>query len=400
MTEGDAVGDFFVGNLLLGFVRFSLEFEPGHDHPGNPEEDDVGTRNESRSRIEMIECLLLHFRFPGPTQGGQRPKPGRSPGIQNVFVLLPFLRIGRAGCGHVPICRVRTDGSFLVPDRNPVSPPELPADAPVLNVFEPMQIRLFPSLGEEFDMAVPHRLFCFLHPRVFEEPLLGQPRFDGDARPLGIPDVVLMFLLVEQVAVLGKFFDHVFAGRKSIHAHEVATGQLVERPVRVEDVDHGQVVPLGDLEIEPVMGGSNFENARAKVLFHRLVRNDRDCLWIYWARGVLAFERLPTRILGVDCQCDVSHDGFGAGGGNLDEGPGGLEDPVFDLVKGTVLRLHDHLFVGQRRQACRTPVDHSLTPVDVTFVEEFDKGLDDGLGIVVVQGMRVSVPVTGASQFA
>ena len=184
MTEGDAVGDFFVGNLLLGFVRSSLEFEPGHDHPGNPEEDDVGTRNESRSRVEMIECLLLHFRIARPAQGGQRPKPGRSPSIQNVFVLLPFLRIGRAGRGHVPIGRVRTDGSLLVPNRNPVSPPKLPADAPILNVFEPMQVSLFPSLGKEFDMTVLNRLLCFLHPRVFEKPLLGQPRFDRYARPL------------------------------------------------------------------------------------------------------------------------------------------------------------------------------------------------------------------------
>ena len=190
-----------------------------------------------------------------------------------------------------------------------------------------------------------------------------------------------MLLFVEQVAIFGKFFDHALAGRKSIHAHEVTAGQLVESAVRVEYVDHGQIMPLGDLEVEPVMSGSNLENARAKVLFHRLVRNDGDRLRVYGAGGVLAFEILPTRILGVDCQSDVAHYGFGSGGGNLDESPGGLQNPVFDPVEGAVLRLHVHLFVGKRRQACRAPVDHSLTSVDVSFLEEFDKGLDDGLGI-------------------
>ena len=194
-----------------------------------------------------------------------------------------------------------------------------------------------------------------------------------------------MLLFVEQVAIFGKFFDHALAGRKSIHADEVTAGQLVESAVRVEYVDHGQIMPLGDLEVEPVMSGSNLENARAKVLFHRLVRNDGDRLRVYGAGGVLAFEILPTR--GSSGWIAKAASPIMVSGRVVEtstKAPG-VSNSVFDPVEGTVLRLHDHLFVGKRRQACRTPVDHPLAPVDVSFLEEFDKGLNDGLGIVVVK---------------
>src|SRR5690606_33360284 len=56
------------------------------------------------------------------------------------------------GAAHV-------DPAFLVvPGGNAVSPPDLPRDAPILDVVQPVEVGLGPVLGDELDSAVAHAL--------------------------------------------------------------------------------------------------------------------------------------------------------------------------------------------------------------------------------------------------
>ena len=58
-------------------------------------------------------------------------------------------------------------------------PPELAADAPVLNVLHPVLVNLRPALGEKLHRARwPTAAARFLHPRIFQKPLLAQARLD------------------------------------------------------------------------------------------------------------------------------------------------------------------------------------------------------------------------------
>ena len=61
---------------------------------------------------------------------------------------------------------------LLIPDRNAVAPPELAADAPVLNAVEPVQVSLLPTIRVKFDRAIFDRTLGLFDLRVFEEPLL------------------------------------------------------------------------------------------------------------------------------------------------------------------------------------------------------------------------------------
>ena len=82
-----------------------------------------------------------------------RPQPGTEPGIQHIRILLDILRAAVAGS------RVfNADDHFpavpAIPDRNTVSPPELAADAPVTDIFHPVEIDLGKTLRDDFDAAV------------------------------------------------------------------------------------------------------------------------------------------------------------------------------------------------------------------------------------------------------
>src|SRR6185437_13737398 len=78
------------------------------------------------------------------------------PGVEHVLVLAQFRRAAlraRFGLGlgdrHVAV--------RAVPDRNPVSPPDLARDAPVANVLHPVEIDPCEALGREADTPLLHR---------------------------------------------------------------------------------------------------------------------------------------------------------------------------------------------------------------------------------------------------
>src|SRR4029079_18820596 len=83
------------------------------------------------------------------------------------------LQVGAAHAG------APAPGSFAIPHRDAVPPPELAGDAPVADSLQPPAVLLSPTLGDELERAVAipgqggpgQRLH--LH-----EPLLRQPRLD------------------------------------------------------------------------------------------------------------------------------------------------------------------------------------------------------------------------------
>jgi hypothetical protein len=79
-----------------------------------------------------------------------------------------------------------------VPDGNAVAPPELAADAPVLDVIEPVQVDFRPALGVELDEPVADGRLGLLDPGIAQPPLPGEARLDRHVGALGVPDAVLV----------------------------------------------------------------------------------------------------------------------------------------------------------------------------------------------------------------
>src|SRR5690606_38403110 len=114
--------------------------------------------------LELAALLLVKV---WPAKVSERPEVGRRPSVEHVGVLLPVLGIGRTIDAHVDVLRVVVVylvpiDALAIPDGDAVAPPQLAADAPVLDVLQPVQVSLFPALGEEADDALLHGALCLL----------------------------------------------------------------------------------------------------------------------------------------------------------------------------------------------------------------------------------------------
>src|SRR5438477_1752253 len=86
-----------------------------------------------------------------------------------------------------------------------MSPPNLPTDAPVLNVREPLSVNFFPMPGKETNEMFFYDRECFLRFRITEEPLLAQSRLDRHVAAIAKTDVVFVRLsLREKMSILQK----------------------------------------------------------------------------------------------------------------------------------------------------------------------------------------------------
>src|SRR5690606_36401050 len=122
--------------------------------------------------------------------GAERRQRARAPGVEHVGVLLEAIRPARrARAGRLAL-DVDLGASLAVPRRDPVPPPELPADAPVLDVTHPRVVGVLPLLWDEAGVAVLDRGGGRPGERLHaDEPLRREHRLDDSTRPLAAPDV-------------------------------------------------------------------------------------------------------------------------------------------------------------------------------------------------------------------
>ena len=157
-----------------------------------------------------------------------------------------------------------------------MTPPQLAADAPILNVRQPMVINLGPAVGMKFHPALGHAGFGFRHGGIFQKPLFAQARLDGHIRALAEPDVVLVRLGFNHHALFRENFHGNFARLEAIQPGQRPTRQSVHRAVGVDDFDERQLVARADVEVRLVVGGRHLEHAGAEFKIHMLVADDGD----------------------------------------------------------------------------------------------------------------------------
>jgi hypothetical protein len=74
--------------------------------------------------------------------------------------------------GHVTI--------GAIPDRDAMSPPQLTADTPILDVLKPVEVGLLEAFRHDLDASVFHRVETGIGKRLdLHEPLLGDHRLDN-----------------------------------------------------------------------------------------------------------------------------------------------------------------------------------------------------------------------------
>ena len=83
---------------------------------------------------------------------------------------------------------------YFIPRRDPVSPPNLPADAPIPNGLEPLGVNLFPMRRKKPNEMIAYHVERFFRFWVTQEPLLADPRLERHITTVAKADIVFVRL--------------------------------------------------------------------------------------------------------------------------------------------------------------------------------------------------------------
>src|SRR5215210_5635877 len=187
------------------------------------------------------------------------------------------------------------------------------------------------------------------------------------------------------------------------HPLERTTG-LVDRAVRVHDVDGLEAKPLADLEVIGVVRRGDLEDTGAELGIHVLVGEDLYLPLDEGHHDPAADEIRVARVLRVDHEGDVAEHRLRTRGEDLDvvfsvgRRALGVHEGVADAVELAFYVFVVDLEVGDGRAVVRAPVGDTVAAVDQTLLVQPDKGREDRVDVFVVHGVAEPAPVEGGTK--
>ena len=301
--------------------------------------------------------------------------------------------VGALGQGVLPAA------VLAVEHGNAVAPPQLAADAPILEVLHPGGVGLRPARGVEGDLAgvdgVERRPLELVDG---DEPLLRQPRLQGGVATVAVHDGVIMLLdVVEQVVILEPLDDGL-AALVAVHAGELAVA-LNNYRVLIENVNLRQVVGLTHGIVVGVVGRCDLDKAGTEVGINVPILKDGNLAVDDGKLDGLTHKGGLLGILRGDGDARVTEHGLGARGGDDDVvlAVDRLGQRVAQVPQVALLVLVLGLVVRDGGGAVGAPVDDALATVDQAVVVPVAEDLTHGLGVILVHGEALVVKVDGAA---
>ncbi len=375
--------------------HFAGEFQRHHDHPGNPEENDVEAGHQHAARVEGIQFR----RVIRPAEGGEGPQCGAEPGVENIVVLAQWCVAQAVFCAHFCFTAADVDlAGLVIPGRDAMAPPQLAGNAPVLQVAHPGEIHVLVLFWHELDAAVFHRVDgrlrqCFHR----HEPLVGEVRFNHHAGTVAARHHQLVVDDLLQQAEGIQVADDLFARHVTVHA-AVGLGHLVVHGgVDGEQVDHRQVVALADVVVIEVVRGRDLDAAGAEVGVDIVIADNRDLAVRQRQADHLADHVAVARVFRVYRHGGIAEHGFRARGGDH-KMPGAVGQRVAEVPHVALFFLAFHFQIGNRGVQCRVPVDQALAAIDQAFFMQTDEGFLHGAGQLLVHRETFARPVQRGAQ--
>ena len=260
-------------------------------------------------------------------------------------------------------------------------PPELPGDAPVVDILHPAVIIAREPLRHETDVAVPRRRDggrgerFHLHP-----PLHREHRLQHRAPPLGVRHGMAMRLRLEELARRREIVEHASARFLNGQAR-VPSCRVGHPPVEGEDRDLRQVVTQANLVIVPVVCGRHLDRAGAERRVHMRIRDDGDAPPEQRQHDHPADQRAIPLVLRVDRHGGIAQHRLRPRRGDGDRPPRLAVHVVADVPEVAILLDRIDLQVRDGRLVDRIPVDHPVRAIDqATIVEPLEGGADGARG--------------------
>ena len=296
-----------------------------------------------------------------------------------------------------------------------MTPPELTADTPVLDVLQPVAIGVLILLRVELDVVVHYwregDVSKVLH---LEEPLCRELWLDWHIGTLREAHLIIIVLnLLHQSGVLkvdGNLLAHVHAVHTYIETCCLADGTIV-----VEDIDGLQTMLQTEGVVVDIVSWSHLQATGTELDIYVCILDDRNLAVYERYDHVLALQPGILLILRVDTHGRVAHDGFRTGGcyhcivallilvhhvllvhllAVL------LYYIILQMVELRVLILVDNLLVRERSLGLRVPVDHAHATIDESLLVEVAEYVDNGTRAGLVHGEGSAVPVAAGTELA
>ncbi len=389
-----------------------------HDHARNPEEDDVVAGHQhARWQVEIVVAQarragggLRRFCSLRPAHGGEGYQRRRVPGVEHVRVApkLPpgglFLRLRLAA-------RDVNATVFVVPGRNLMTPPELAADAPVLQVVHPLVVGVDPVFRHERHRARGHRLHRFFRNRAAavvvgvayrgqgDEPLIGQHRLDDLAGACAARHHQSVRLGMHQQAGCPQVVQHRLPGDEAVQAAVFFWRAVVDAGVQPQHAHDRQAVALANSMVVGVVRRRDLDHTGAEVTRHISVGNHGNAAFTQGQDDVLANQVQVALILRMHHQRHVAQHGLRPGGGHR-QAARTVGQRVGNVPEKTVFFDALDFQIGHGALQHRVPVDQPLAPVDQALLVESHKGFGHHLGQLVVHGEVFAAPVDAVAQAA
>ena len=364
-------------------------------HPDDPEEYDVVSRDQHAVRIEVVEIR----RLVRPAERRERPESRTEPCVQNVLVLSEVSASAlRADFRHV----VRDDdlaALIAVIRRDPVSPPELAADAPVPYLVQPSEVDFAEPLRHEFQASgldcLDGRLCQLVH---LYEPLIGHHRLDGAVASVALADRDSEVLCLHEVTGLFEVLYPCFSACVPVHALVFAS-VFVHRGIVVHAGYDLEIVSPADFEVVRVVGRRDLHGSRSLFRVRIFVGDDRDLSAHYRQDDLLSDEVLVSFVARMHRDSDISEHGLRPRCGDGDS-LASVRGRISEVPVLSVLVLVLDLCVRQRCLAVRAPVDQAVALVYPAFLIKVDEESYDGLVALLVHGEALAPPVAGVAELA
>ena len=341
-----------------------------------------------------------------PAERRERPKRRAEPGVEDVVVLPQ-----RLIAGFLPrlFLRLRDEHAAIlrVPGGNPMAPPQLPRHAPGLDVLEPVEPGLRPSLRHDPDVALLHGLKRWKRELGgVDVPLIGEPRLDHHARPVAVGGRDHAIVDADDRAFRFEPLDDRFARLLTREAKQFLRDRAVlsldDVCLRIEHVEHVGRLYSGaaaHFEVVEVVSRRDLHRARAELGIGMLVGDDRDQPAGDRVADDLADHGRISLVLGMHRDGHVGEHRLRPRRRDFDCARA-IRQRVAEVPELTLDLASLDLEVTDRRLKFRVPVHQALVAVDQPALVQFDEDMGDGALIALVHRETLVLPVARRAQAA
>ena len=292
-----------------------------------------------------------------------------------------------------------------------MSPPQLTADTPVFNVFQPVAVCILIFGRVELQLVVHYRRQCHISEMLhLEEPLHRQFRFDGYVGTFRETYLIcISFYLFQQSCCIQVFFN-LRTYVETIHTY-IQSCSFTQCTVVIENINRRKVVFFSQHVVVHVVCRSNFQTTSTEFNVYIAVFNNRNHTSYQRNDNFLTFQPLVLRVCRVDAHSCITHDGFRTSCSyygitatlcvavyDFTFSSGFTAHVVISYVITQVIQFAmlffvDYFFVRQGSQCFRVPVYHTYATVNQPLVIKFHEYLDYALATGFVHGESRTVPV-------